>query len=151
MAHLHDKDPQAIADALLRGAGLRVTDARTAALTAMLAAEAAVSQPDLERLLGADFDRVTIYRTLAALEEKGLIHKVPDDSGAAKYAACAGSCAHATSHKPHADDHVHFKCEDCGRTECLPDQQLPALSVPQGYDAREVRVLISGSCSRCRR
>ncbi len=105
----------------------------------------ALSQPDLEKALGELYDRVTIYRTLTLYLEKGILHKVLDDSGAMKYALCPDAC-HSHDHR---HDHVHFKCLRCGNTSCIEDLEVPRLVLPNGYTLTEANFLLSGVCKSC--
>ncbi len=77
---------------------------------------------------------------------RGLIHKVLDDGGSLKYALCTGTC----SGSQHHHEHVHFKCTECGQTNCL-DIDIPAIRLPKGYEPREVNLLIQGVCQQCSR
>lgn len=125
---------------------LRLTDCRKEVLKIFLNMQAALSHADLEEKLNADFDRVTIYRTLKTFLESDLIHKVLDDSGATKYALCSHD--HAGGHS-HDHEHVHFKCEKCGKTICIDEIQLPRIILPQGYVNKEVSLLVQGICDKC--
>jgi Fur family transcriptional regulator, ferric uptake regulator len=125
---------------------LRITDCRKEVLKIFLKMQAALSHADLEEKLNADFDRVTIYRTLKTFLESDLIHKVLDDSGATKYALCSHS--HAGGHS-HDHEHVHFKCEKCGKTICIDEVQLPKIVLPAGYINKEVSLLVQGICDKC--
>jgi len=142
---------------LLKQRKLRVTDVRIKTLQAFLMNSYALGQPDLERLLGSDFDRVTLYRTLNTLVDNGLLHKVPDNGTVLKYAICHHECcstavmdSHNHLHQ-HSDDHVHFKCNKCDMTMCLPDTNLPKLALPDGFKFTDVQVLIAGLCDNCNR
>lgn len=130
---------------LLKRYDIRNTGGRMAVLQNFAAVSHAQSQPDLERSLGEQFDRVTIYRTLTLFLEKGIIHKVLDDSGAMKYALCPDTCE---SHD-HRHDHVHFKCVECGNTQCIEDLEVPPLRLPKGYSLHEANFLLSGICKEC--
>ncbi|MCF1749449.1 Fur family transcriptional regulator [Mariniradius sediminis] len=125
---------------------LRITDCRKEVLKIFLKMQAALSHADLEEKLNADFDRVTIYRTLKTFLESDLIHKVLDDSGATKYALCSHS--HTGGHS-HDHEHVHFKCEKCGKTICIDEVQLPKIVLPAGYINKEVSLLVQGICDKC--
>lgn len=140
MAEISDK-----AKDLLREHDLRVTDSRVLVLDVFMSNPCALSQPDLERALGDDFDRVTIYRSITAFLEKGLIHKVLDDSGAAKFALCL----HDQETHKHNDSHIHFKCTQCGTTNCLDELSFPELKAPRGYTFESTNVLVEGVCPRC--
>ena len=126
--------------------GLRKTAAREAVYDTFHNKSIALSHSDIESTLKEEFDRVTIYRTLSSFLEKGIIHKVLDDSEAAKYALCAHNC----SEDHHHDNHVHFKCSKCGNSECLQDVQIPFISLPKGYSITESNLLIEGVCKNCK-
>jgi Fur family transcriptional regulator, ferric uptake regulator len=86
-----------------------------------------------------------VYRTLKTFLDKGLIHKVLDDEGSLKYALCNDPCTTSS----HRHEHVHFKCTQCGQTSCL-DVEIPLVRLPKGYEAREVNLLIQGTCESCK-
>jgi Fur family transcriptional regulator, ferric uptake regulator len=128
----------------LKDHNLRTTSCREDILDAFLKHAAALSHGDLENLLRDRFDRVTIYRTLKTFLEKGIIHKVLDDEGM-RYALCRERC----SEHNHHHDHVHFKCNECGQTNCLENLHIPAITLPRGYRAEEMNLLIQGRCATC--
>lgn len=105
----------------------------------------ALSYSDIEHEVSLSFDRVTVYRTLKTFLDKGIIHKILDDSGGPKYGLCSGLCSDSNHHH----DHVHFKCTLCGQTSCLDDVEIPGIALPKGFKAEEVNLLIQGVCSSC--
>jgi Fur family ferric uptake transcriptional regulator len=133
-------------DRILQDHKLRITNCRREVLRSFLKKKAALSHSDLEDILKQDFDRVTIYRTLKTFLDTDLIHKVLDDSGATKYALCVYS--HDGS-QTHDHEHVHFKCEKCGKTICIDEISLPKIKLPEGYIKREVNLLVTGICNKC--
>lgn len=133
------------ASEILQDHGLRKTSAREAVLHVFSKKSIALSHGDIEQNLKGEFDRVTVYRTLASFLEKGIIHKVLDDSEASKYALCSHKC----DEHHHHDNHVHFKCNKCGNSECLEGVKIPDLSLPKGYQAQESNLLIEGVCKDC--
>lgn len=106
----------------------------------------ALSEPDLEASLEGLCDRVTIYRNLNTYLDKGVIHRVPDNSGVMKYALCQENCK---TTEVHSHDHVHFKCSICGDTRCLHEAIIPQIPLPSGYKAAETNMLIQGTCPNC--
>lgn len=130
---------------ILKKSRLRLTGCRKEVLSKMLSSRHAWSHADLERSLQDKYDRVTIYRTLSSFTDKGIIHKIPDDSGGVKYAICSENC----EPEFHADNHVHFKCNVCGHTECLEDLSIPKVKIPTGYKVEEVALLARGICWKC--
>jgi Fur family transcriptional regulator, ferric uptake regulator len=131
-------------DRLLKTFKMRSTPSRQEILLLFLRSNYALSHGDIEKEISNSLDRVTVYRTLKTFLDKGLIHKVLDDEGTLKYALCNEACT--TAHHHH--DHVHFKCTNCGQTNCL-NVEVSGFKLPRGYQAREINVLIQGVCERC--
>lgn len=130
---------------LLKSHQLRLTDCRVDVLRIFAATHHALSHADLEAQLHEQYDRVTLYRTFSTFLEKGLLHKVPVDDGSMRYALCTDGCdEHA-----HLDDHIHFKCTQCGETSCLDQLPAPKITLPQGYTASEFNFLVLGVCKAC--
>jgi Fur family ferric uptake transcriptional regulator len=127
---------------------LRETPCRIAVLGILQGINYAQSQFEIEQILGAQFDRVTVYRTLKSFLAQGLIHKVLDDIGGTKYALCKELC-HNHDHS-HQHDHVHFKCNQCGQTTCLEDVHIPKITLPEGFRKAESNLLIQGICGNCK-
>ena len=130
---------------LLKEHKLRTTSSRSVILNIFIKRTHALSYSDIEKEVSSAFDRVTVYRTLKAFLDRGVIHKVLDDGGALKYALCNEQC----QEEDHHHDHVHFKCTQCGKTQCLEDVEVHPLKLPRGYKAKEVNLLIRGTCPRC--
>ena len=126
---------------------LRLTSNRAEILDMFVSNKTALSQPDIEKALKESCDRVTIYRTLNTFLEKGLIHKVPDDTGLMKYAICHSDCDAETYHH---HEHPHFKCEKCGNTECLEDIKVSLPALPGSYKLKETNILMQGICPACK-
>ncbi len=105
---------------------------------------AAISLNDLERGM-APSDRITLYRTLKTFEEKGLVHSIEDGTGATKYALCEEDC----NGENHHDLHVHFYCNTCKETFCLPNTQIPDISLPINFFRQEMNLIIKGICDQC--
>jgi Fur family peroxide stress response transcriptional regulator len=90
-----------------------------------------------ERLTTVSHD--TVYRTLASLEEMGLISRVDPISGGARYDA-------------NCDIHHHFICTKCGAiTDVYLNQELP---VPDGIknlgDVETLHLQVRGVCHNCK-
>lgn len=129
---------------VLKNHALRITKVRMQVLEFFFSSSKAISHAEIEEAF-EEFDRVTIYRTLHSFLEKGLLHKVPDDTGIARYALCHTECdEHA-----HHDNHVHFKCDVCEKVECLHEVTIPQVSVKSGYVVRSSDLLIQGKCPNC--
>jgi Fur family ferric uptake transcriptional regulator len=124
---------------------LSITDSRKKILELFFKANGALAHFDIEQKSGAEFDRVTIYRTLQTFVEKGIIHTIPSADNSIRYALCKDDCAGGH----HQDDHVHFMCDDCGTTYCLDHVTAPQLDLPKGFMAVQTDVVVSGKCVKC--
>lgn len=134
-----------IAEEKLQEHQLRITPVRSKILIYFLERKVALSHADIEQYFNNELDRVTIYRTLNSFVDNGLIHKVSDNSGIAKFALCS----HNHIEHNHEDNHVHFKCLNCEQVECLHDIVLPKITLPPKYKLNQVSLLIEGICSKC--
>ncbi len=132
---------------------LRVTPGRCDVLNHFLRSSYALSAKDLENRL-PQYDRVTLYRTLHTFLEKGILHLIPHDGGFAYFGLSESirlqldNTARASSNT-HYPDHIHFTCTTCGRTECLSDYMIPQVTLPQGYQIKDVDLLVKGICQAC--
>lgn len=129
---------------LLKKHDLRKTPARMEILELYADTPHAMSHGDVEQQL-TEMDRVTIYRTLATFEEKGIIHRAYDGGGVIKYALCHDCSAHH-----HQDDHLHFSCVQCGNTYCIEGYAIPKIETPKGYTINNLFLFAKGTCKECR-
>jgi len=127
---------------ILQDHKLRVTAGRIDILEFFHRQNRTLSFKDLEDEF-KDSDRVTLYRTLGAFTEQGVLHKIPDDSGFATYGLCQDAC----DSEDHNHDHIHFKCNECGTIECL-DQIIPKVKI-SGYKVTEANLILKGTCKNC--
>jgi Fur family ferric uptake transcriptional regulator len=134
-----------VSENLLAEHQVRKTKIRVEILDFFLSKKYALSHGEIEEAIDPSYDRVTIYRTLKSFEEQGLIHKVLDESGTAKYALCADHCV---GHKHH-DSHVHFSCTKCGHTFCLEEILIPEIKRPINYQLTGYNFLVQGICKDC--
>ena len=130
---------------ILKDYHLSVTDSRKKILELFIKNSGALTHADIEKKAGSGFDRVTIYRTLQAFLEKGLVHTIPSSDDSIRYALCKAEC----DEHGHHDDHVHFICDNCGKTVCFENIHVPAVKLPAGYASKEVNVVVSGLCKEC--
>ena len=86
-------------------------------------------------------NRVTVYRILDLLAEKGIVNRVSFGEGACHF--CVG------------DHHSHFHCTGCDEVLCLDDDALrfDERTVGRGLplEIRSVDLHLEGLCDKCRR
>lgn len=104
----------------------------------------AVSLSDIEDYFDYS-ERTTLYRTLKTFEEHGVVHQIDDGTGIAKYALCEPHC----NCEIEQDLHLHFHCSQCGETVCLTEHKIPHISLPEGYRAHDVNLVVKGICMKC--
>jgi Fur family transcriptional regulator, ferric uptake regulator len=131
---------------LLKKNHMSVTDSRLQILDMFFQAPGALEHADIEKKASDKIDRVTIYRTLQTFEEKGIIHTIPTADNSVKYALCKHNCEEGHHH----DNHVHFVCDNCGKTICLDDVLVPEVKLPQGFQPHQSNMVVNGFCSDCR-
>jgi len=137
-------DTQAIT--VLTGKGLKRTPVRQKVLSALIESVTALSQHEIEQRFDQHFDRITLYRTLKAFEEKGVVHRIYNSFGEAKYAVCQEGChEHA-----HSDHHLHFNCVKCKRTFCINEVHIPHFHLPEGMTPLHYNFSIEGICKDCK-
>jgi Fur family ferric uptake transcriptional regulator len=128
---------------LLRAAGLRRTAGRIALLQALLSSRRPITHDELMTRVGRRrFDRVTVYRSLQAFVETGLLHRIETGRRLWRFAFCGcGSRVHC---------HPHFTCRSCGTVECLSDVELPHVAAARPhYVVDEQEVYMRGVCAKC--
>ena len=130
-------------DNLLQEKQVKPTAMRLLVLDFLSKQQAAVSLNDVEAAFHRA-DRITLYRTLKTFEEKGLVHSITDGTGSVKYALCEEGCACAPE-----DLHVHFHCNRCGETFCLPKSRIPEIPLPVNFRQEEISLVMKGTCSSC--
>lgn len=121
----------------------RQTATKSAVLNSLKEADAALSHDMIQERIEAEVNRATIYRILNRFCEDGLIHRIVADDGKQYFAVCQ-SCK-ADDHK---HDHLHFRCLNCDKVECL-DNEIE-LSLPGGYRATNFNGVVSGYCAVCK-
>jgi len=133
-------------DDLLKRNHLSITESRKKILSLFVNHTGALAHGDIEKKAGEKFDRVTVYRTLQTFVEKGIIHTIPTSDNMVRYALCKDNCTEGNHH----DNHIHFVCKECNKTECLDNVTPPSIELPYGYIANMVEVVVSGVCKECR-
>lgn len=128
---------------ILQQHSLKNTKLRKAVLSVLMQSDKGLSHQDLSQALEVDFDRVTLFRTLHAFEESGILHKIIDPNGIAKY-------AYSGQQEANKHCHAHFICLQCGQVFCLNEiYPLEKAIVPPGFQKQTIDVQIKGLCQKC--
>ena len=128
---------------MLRGAALRVTRPRLAVLDAVR------QHPhvDTDSIIGAvrvtepEVSRQSVYNSLHALTEAGLVRRIQPSGSVARYEARVG------------DNHHHVVCRSCGviaDVDCaIGESPCLIASDDGGFSIDEAEVIYWGSCPSC--
>lgn len=126
----------------LKSKGLRVTPQRFAVYANLLERS---DHPTAEQLLN-DLNQnlpissqATIYSSLQALQEVGLVREVLLEPGVTRYDA-------------NTEHHHHFRCRSCGVIEDIPWSafgKLDAQGLRSGLRPEAYEVTVLGVCDRC--
>ncbi|MEW6248115.1 MAG: Fur family transcriptional regulator [Nitrospirota bacterium] len=124
--------------------GLKLTPQRLAIYQMLMNTEAHPTADDIYHAVKQTFPMLslnTVYYTLTALKEAGLIWEVPVEHASSRYDA-------------NMDQHHHLVCVRCGKIEDLYDETLdhlrPSAAHQRGFDIRTHRVEFRGYCEPCR-
>ena len=128
---------------LLHERSLKATKTRINVLNKMHKHGSAMSHSAIQKEMKKT-DRVTLYRTLEALKEKGVIHKAFQDNNDIYYAICDNNC----DAEKHHDEHLHFKCVKCNSITCEEMSEAVEISIPN-FVINKVSVNVEGLCLKC--
>ena len=126
----------------LRKKGLRVTPQRFAVYSNLLGR---ADHPTAEQILGdlnqdaPTSSQATVYSSLQALRDVGLVREVLLEEGICRYDA-------------NVDPHHHFRCQTCGAIEDIPWEQFQGISLTQlrpGLKVQDYEVTVRGQCDCC--
>lgn len=131
------------AEAILSRAGLKRTPGRIAMINLLLCTPHPLSQQEIaNRLEEVRINGVSIYRSLHAFLQNGIVHRVEGGDRIWRFAICGcGSRGHC---------HPHFICSRCGKVECLSGFRMPEPeNLHPGYIVEEQEVYLRGRCAGC--
>ncbi len=138
-----DSQPDATADALIRGAGLRVTATRVAVLEALRDRPHATADDVFARLVGSlpGTSKQSVYNALGDFADAGLARRIEPAGHSGTFELRVG------------DNHHHVVCTRCGRiddVDCVVGA-APCLHAPEGsgFVIETAEVTFWGVCPDC--
>ena len=134
-----------VPERLLERRGLRPTAQRVGVLAELIKERDDVTAQGLHQRLRAEGARIglaTVYRTLAALREKGIVDTLSHHPGELCYRLCAD------------EHHHHLVCTSCHRVielgDCDLEPRLQQLAASHGFVTTGHRLDVAGLCATCR-
>lgn len=143
-----DRVEQAVGP-LLRSRDIRFTATRRRVVRALAGAGGPRAASELHRSLAPAVPLSSLYRTLAVLEEHGVVTRQHDGLGTGRYELAEWLTGH----------HHHLVCESCGEvrdvavtpeTEHTINALVGRIAARAGYRATGHRIDIQGTCRACR-
>lgn len=128
---------------LLESVNINPTPNRLLVLEALLNAQHPISITDIDTLLDT-VDQSTIFRSITLFEEKKLVFCIDDGTKSPKYELVMSKIDPSFP-----EHHVHFYCEGCNATYCIPSIEISNLKLPSGYTAESMNFVVKGKCSKC--
>jgi Fur family ferric uptake transcriptional regulator len=130
---------------MLRERGYRITPQREAILHEVLRSRGHITPQDVTRRVQRRMPAVnpsTVYRTLAMLEDVGVVRHSHLERG-------------AEYHRADEVEHVHLTCSSCGAEDDLSMEEAESLKrvvqAHRGFLPDLTHFAISGLCATCRR
>jgi Fur family ferric uptake transcriptional regulator len=123
---------------ILKHHQLSKTESRMEILKLLLNKNVALSEKEIKDEIAIQCDRATIYRTLNTFVKSGIVHAILNNNGPLKYVI-----------KKEPEDHIHFKCKECGHIMCLPNIIIENIELPDGFTRTESSFLVIGTCNNC--
>lgn len=133
------------AEQILERYELSKTSIRLQVLNILRHKRFAMSEQDIKTELQGEFDRSTLYRTIRAFIEKDIVHRIVDDQNKSQYVLNKA----LMNFKHYEQEHLHFKCQQCGKLYCLENIPVKDYSLPQGFVPLQSEFLILGICDEC--
>ncbi len=131
--------------ALLRSHGFRATEARMELLRLLARADRPISPAELVRRIGTRANQATIYRSLEAFSDAGLVRRVNMEHQHAHYEFSTSGTEH----------HHHIICRTCGLVEhvdgcAISDRSPTLLRHSKQFRRIESHALeFFGTCTAC--
>jgi Fur family ferric uptake transcriptional regulator len=122
---------------------LKVTTVRIQVLKTLMDSSSAMSHQALSAALSDEnLDKVTLYRTLSAFTEKGILHKIATEDR---------NWLYAISPDVDAGGHAHFVCDVCEKVFCFPVPHMvnPVALPKPGFQVKTQEILLHGHCPTC--
>jgi Fur family transcriptional regulator, ferric uptake regulator len=130
----------------LKTANLKITPARLGVLEALENTNEPMDVMGIKNYLKKNkikADKVTVFRVLNALSEKGLAKSVQLNEGKLRFESTS------------REDHHHFICEDCGVIEDISDCNIEVIEKEikkkKGFLVKKHSLEFFGLCKSCQR
>ncbi|HEX8686870.1 MAG TPA: Fur family transcriptional regulator [Pyrinomonadaceae bacterium] len=139
-----DRETRNTVETWLREAELRLTPQRFAVLEYLARAQGHPTADQIAAEINRRFpraSRATVYNTLAALREAGLVREFVLGDGVARY-------------ESNTEAHHHFVCRACGRLEDVPPEAFKAparVELAGGHEVETVEIVLRGLCAACKK
>jgi Fur family transcriptional regulator, ferric uptake regulator len=130
---------------LLRDYKLSHTKIRENLLDVLIGSDIALSATEIGSNMQTTCDRVTLYRNLKLFVERGIVHQIYVDNFESKYVLPDRGLQHSDTDS----EHIHFKCMNCNVVQCMHDNPVTPVNLPDGFKQLEANFVVFGLCKTC--
>lgn len=131
---------------LLRSLGMKVTKNREQVIRILKESKRPLNHQEIMDRLpkGQSWDRVTIYRALADLEEKNIITTMLNHERITFF-----ELKEKTTFDK--NNHGHTMCGNCGKVECVPLDEIALPKSVKGFKISGMEITFHGLCRECQK
>ena len=138
-----------LAEGRLRDSGTRTTRARRLVIEKLSRVTGPRTAEEISGLLKSEVPLSSLYRTLAVLSSSGVLQRLHDGAGTARYELAEWLTGH----------HHHISCTKCGTTHDIDFSAQTEEAIRRladeagdsaGFEVTAHRIDLEGVCSQCR-
>lgn len=128
---------------ILKAVGLKITKNREQVISILQDSDRPLNHQEIMEKLpkGQSWDRVTIYRALADLEEKKILNTMLSGDRVTYFELKEKLSLH--------NHHGHIICDSCGLIECVDDLDNHVPKTLNGFKIQTMEVTFHGQCKTC--
>lgn len=119
--------------------GLSVTEFREKLIKLFLTSKKPLSKTFIDYQAKDWADRVSIYRNLLTLCEKGILRKISSEEGG----------VYLLVNQKEKKQHMHFRCRRCHQIFCFTSIQIPEQLLPKDFKIENIEFAATGLCNNC--
>lgn len=119
--------------------GLSVTEVREKLIQLFLTSKKPLSKTFIDEKAKEWADRVSVYRNLLTLCEKGILRKISAEDGG----------LYLLVNQKEKKQHLHFQCRICHQVYCFTKVEISQHMLPSDFKVENIEFTATGLCNKC--
>ncbi|HOU99103.1 MAG TPA: transcriptional repressor [Bacteroidales bacterium] len=119
--------------------GLSVTEIREKLIQLFLISKKPLSKTFIDEKAKEWADRVSVYRNLLTLCEKGILRKISSEEGG----------VYLLVNQKEKKQHMHFQCRHCHQVYCFTNIEISPNMLPVDFKVENIEFTATGLCNKC--